>query len=106
MTRYSAPAETTGSRSQSRSILCSPQLQGLLRFWFTRPGLFWVSLWAPPGMLLMAANAALQARGAAGATQEQRLFPVACKRWFGCGYPGSYGWDAPRLAHPRALVPA
>ena len=25
-------------------------------------------------------NAALQARGAAAATQERRLFPVACKR--------------------------
>ena len=28
-------------------------------------------------------NAALQARGAAAATQERRLFPVACKRWLG-----------------------
>ncbi len=30
-------------------------------------------------------NAALQARGAAAATQERRLFPVACKRWLGWG---------------------
>jgi hypothetical protein len=28
-------------------------------------------------------NAPLQARGAAAATQERRLFPVASKRWFG-----------------------
>src|SRR5262249_12844130 len=28
-------------------------------------------------------NAALQAGGAAAATQERRLFPAACKQWFG-----------------------
>jgi hypothetical protein len=28
-------------------------------------------------------NAALQARGAAKAPQEHRLFPIACKRWLG-----------------------
>jgi hypothetical protein len=32
---------------------------------------------------VLAPNAALQAWGAAEATQERRLFPVACKRWFG-----------------------
>src|SRR5947209_10854 len=32
---------------------------------------------------LTAPNAALQAREAAAATQERRLFPVACKRLFG-----------------------
>jgi hypothetical protein len=31
----------------------------------------------------MKPNAALQARGAAEATQERRLFPVACKRVLG-----------------------
>src|SRR6266568_6986096 len=50
-------------------------------------------------------NAALQARGAAAATQERRLFPVACKRWFGWGDPVSCGWGAPGLAHSRALAP-
>src|SRR6267142_3346916 len=34
-----------------------------------------VSKWMP--------NAALQARGAAAARHERRLFPVACKRWLG-----------------------
>ena len=37
-------------------------------------------------------NAALQAWGTAEATQERRLFPVACKRWLGCGYPVGCGW--------------
>src|SRR6266581_2876641 len=40
------------------------------------------------------------------ATEERRLFPVACKRWLGCGYPGGYGRDTPCLAHPRASAPA
>src|SRR5712691_6362382 len=55
---------------------------------------------------VLAPNAALQARGAAGATQERRLFPVACKRWLGCGYPVSCGWGAPGLAYSRAPAPA
>jgi hypothetical protein len=33
----------------------------------------------------MKPNAALQARGAVAATQERRLFPVACKRWLDRG---------------------
>ena len=36
-------------------------------------------------------NAALQARGAAGATQERRLFPVACKRVLGAGLGSDLG---------------
>ena len=40
-------------------------------------------------------NAALQARGAAAATQERRLFPVACKRWLG-------GVRRPPTAPPQA----
>src|SRR5712691_8725168 len=55
---------------------------------------------------VLAPNAALQARGAAEATQERRLFPVACKRWLGCGDPVGYGWGTPCLAHPHAPAPA
>src|SRR6266571_4478654 len=54
---------------------------------------------------VLGSNAALQARGAAAATQERRLFPVACKRWLGWGDPVSCGWGAPGLAHSRALAP-
>ena len=39
-------------------------------------------------------NAALQARGAATATQERRLFPVACKRVLGW-VPGKGAPQAP-----------
>src|SRR5262245_31599597 len=42
-------------------------------------------------------NAALQARGAAAATQERRLFPTACKRWFG---------KAPASCEPHPGLPA
>ena len=53
---------------------------------------------------LGADNAALQARGAAAA--QRTLFPVACKRWFGCGYPVGCERGAPWVAHPRAPAPA
>src|SRR6267143_3724301 len=43
----------------------------------------------------LAPNAALQARGTAAATQERRLFPVACKRWFGWECPVGCGWVPP-----------
>src|SRR5881628_1447772 len=46
-------------------------------------------------------NAPLQARGAAAATQERRLFPVACKRWFGWGRLRV----SPRPMHPHAPGP-
>src|SRR5712691_11000273 len=49
---------------------------------------------------VLAPNAALQARGAAEATQERRLFPVACQRWLGCGYPVGCGWGALCLGPP------
>ena len=54
----------------------------------------------------LAPNAALQARGAAAARHERRLFPVACKRLLGCGYPVGCGWGASCLAHPHAPAPA
>ena len=60
----------------------------------------------PSGNVIVKPNATLQARGIAGARNERTLFPVACKRWLGCGYPVGYEWDTPCLAHPRAPAPA
>ena len=54
---------------------------------------------------LLEPNAALQARGAAGARNERRLFPVACKRWLGWGCSVSCGWATPGLAHSHAPAP-
>src|SRR4029434_3189739 len=49
-------------------------------------------------------NAALQARGAAEATQERRLFPVACKRWLGWGTPYAAA-GVPRSGPPACPCP-
>ena len=55
-------------------------------------------------------NAALQARGAAEATQERRLFPVACKRWLGSegsvGRGDSLSFEpSPSLIPPHGVSP-
>jgi hypothetical protein len=51
----------------------------------------------------LAPNAALQARGAAGATQERRLFPVACKRLFGMALTTIV---VPLFSEPRLTTPS
>ena len=50
-------------------------------------------------------NAGPQAPPRAAATQERRLLAVACRPMLGWSASWGCGWDAPCLAHLRALAP-